>query len=138
MQSEFVTVKRFAELAGVSTQAVYKKINSDLQGFVRLDGSKKTVDTAALRYFGQQDVQQVYQSDPGVTREMFEFIKLQAELAEQKVFIRDEQINRLLEQLKWQAEMNTRLQEEKRLLLEEPAPIPGLKKPFIEKLMFWK
>ena len=138
MQPEFVSVKQLAELAGVSTQAVYSRINSDLQGFVRLDGSKKTVDTAALRYFGQQEVQVVSNQDPEITREMFDLLNLQLQVVNQKVFIRDEQINRLLEQLKWQSEMNVQLQEEKRLLLEEPPPTPEPNKSLIEKLMFWK
>ena len=125
MQSEFVTVKRLAELAGVSTQAVYARINSDLQGFVRLDGSKKTVDTAALRYFGQQGVQAELPAEPGIGREMYSLLNMQLTLVNQKVFIRDEQINRLLEQLKMQSEMVVQLQEEKRLLLEEPQPPPA-------------
>lgn len=131
MQSEFVTVKRFAELAGVSTQAVYKKINSDLQGFVRIDGSMKTVDTAALRYFGQQEVQVVSNQDPEITREMFDLLNLQLQVVNQKVFIRDEQINRLLEQLKMQSEIAISAQHREQLALVElemvkqlPAPEP--------------
>lgn len=143
MQSEFVSVKRMAELAGVTTQAVYRRINSDLQGFVRLDGSKKTIDTAALRYFGQQEEQAVAQVDPEINREMFELLKLQLEVVNQKVFIRDEQINRLLEQLKWQSEMNVKLQEEKQLAIAEmeevkhiPEPQPS--KDSVPRWMFWK
>ena len=131
MQSEFVRVKQLAELAGVSTQAVYFRINSDLQGFVRLDGSKKTVDTAALRYFGQQEVQVVSNQDPEITREMFDLLNLQLQVVNQKVFIRDDQINRLLEQLKMQSELAISAQHREQLALVEletvkqlPAPEP--------------
>ena len=131
MQDEFVTVKQFAKLANVSTQAVYARINSDLQGFVRLDGSKKTVDTAALRYFGQQEVQVVSNQDPEITREMFDLLNLQLQVVNQKVFIRDDQINRLLEQLKMQSELAISAQHREQLALVEletvkqlPAPEP--------------
>ena len=131
MQDEFVTVKRFAERANVSTQAVYARINSDLQGFVRLDGSKKTVDTAALRYFGQQEVQAELPAEPGIDREMYSLLNMQLTLVNQKVFIRDEQINRLLEQLKMQSELAISAQHREQLALAEletvkqlPAPEP--------------
>jgi len=140
MQSEFVSVKRMAELAGVTTQAVYRRINSDLQGFVRLDGSKKTIDTAALRYFGQQDQQQIVQAEPEISREMFDLLKEQLQVVNQKVFIRDEQINRLLDQLKWQSEVNVKLQEEKQLVITELEEVKRLPEPqppksFIQRMI---
>lgn len=142
-QSEFVTVKRFAELAGVSTQAVYKRINSDLQQFVRIDGTTKTVDTKALRYFGPQDIQEIVNQEQAITRDMFDFLKQQLEVVNKKVFIQDEQIALLLEQLKLQTEISAKLQEEKQILtgelqeqklLAESAPTDQAKRWW----QFWK
>lgn len=51
MQQEYATVKRFAELAGVTTQYIYKRMKTDLQPYIKLDGNKKTIDTRALALF---------------------------------------------------------------------------------------
>lgn len=50
-----ITVKEFARAAGVSTQAVYSRLQSDLQQFARVENGKKTIDSAALELFKKQE-----------------------------------------------------------------------------------
>lgn len=49
-----MTVKEFAKAAGVSTQAVYNRLQSDLQPFANVENGKKTIDSAALELYGKQ------------------------------------------------------------------------------------
>lgn len=49
---EYIPIPAFAERAGVSRQAVYKRIDKDLQTFVKLVDGKKLIDTNALTLFG--------------------------------------------------------------------------------------
>ena len=122
MQPTYLTVKEFSEQAGVSTQAVYKRIPTDLQKYIKLDGNKKTIDSAALRMFGTQEPEILQPVEINQNAERIEFLELQ-------LTTRDEQISRLLEHIRSQDErlkestqLATQLQEEKRLLLEEPEP----------------
>ena len=57
--SEYISIKEFAERAGVSRQAVYSRIDKDLSSFVKVDNGKKTIDSAALRLFSVKSVNQV-------------------------------------------------------------------------------
>lgn len=48
---DYITVKDFANLAGVSTQAIYQRIDKDLKGFVKVENGKKLILMAALEFF---------------------------------------------------------------------------------------
>lgn len=48
---EYLTVAEFAAAAGVSTQAVYKRLPT-IAEFVNTQGNKKTISTEALQFFG--------------------------------------------------------------------------------------
>jgi predicted DNA-binding protein YlxM (UPF0122 family) len=46
--AEYVTISEFAKMAGVSRQAVYKRIDKDLKGYIIKDGNKLKISTDAL------------------------------------------------------------------------------------------
>jgi chromosome segregation ATPase len=48
---EYISVADFAEAAGVTPQAVYKRIKGDLATFVKVEGNTKTISTEALQFF---------------------------------------------------------------------------------------
>lgn len=48
---DYITVKDFANLAGVSTQAIYQRIDKDLKGFVKVENGKKLILITALEFF---------------------------------------------------------------------------------------
>ncbi len=50
-ESEFISVQKFAELAGVSRQTVYKRLSTDLQKYVKFVNRKKAISTKALKIF---------------------------------------------------------------------------------------
>ena len=84
--AEQISIKEFAERAGVSTQAIYQRINKDLSPFLQVANGKKTLDSAALRLFSDKPLKQVdcTSASKALQDEItLELIKtLQAQLAE--------------------------------------------------------
>ena len=103
-----MTVKELAEAAGVSTQAIYKRLRTDLQPFVKDDNGKRMIDSSALdRLSGnraQQDTE-VTNRDALVTnvandqKHEIELLKLRLKNAEDLLIERDRLIEALREQL---------------------------------------
>ena len=58
MKKEFYTVAEFAELCGVSKQAVYKRLNNSLKEFTRVENGQKVIAAAAFPLFKGQEVKQ--------------------------------------------------------------------------------
>lgn len=56
---ELLTIKEFAERAGVSTQAIYQRTAKDLKPFVQLAQGKKRLDSEALKLFSASESKQV-------------------------------------------------------------------------------
>ena len=54
--NEYLSVKEFAKRAGVSTQAIYQRIEKDLGAFVQEKNGKKTISDAALKLFSDKPV----------------------------------------------------------------------------------
>ncbi len=50
-ENEYVSIAKFAEMAGITKQAVYQRLNKDLSTYVKVDGKVKMVSTAALSLF---------------------------------------------------------------------------------------
>lgn len=48
---EYINIAKFAEMAGVTKQAVYQRLNKDLLNYVKVDGKIKMISTAALPLF---------------------------------------------------------------------------------------
>lgn len=60
--SEYVSVKEFAEMAGISKQAVYSQLDTRLNKYVVQVGKVKKIDKAALlEFYPNQSVNQVEQ-----------------------------------------------------------------------------
>jgi len=56
---EYLTIKEFSEVTGISTQAVYKRLQTDLQPFCKLIDNKKMLSFNALQLFNILDFQPV-------------------------------------------------------------------------------
>ena len=52
-ESDYVTIKNFSEMAGVSTQRIYQMINQELKDFCKVFGKVKKIDIKALKLFGK-------------------------------------------------------------------------------------
>lgn len=51
--SNYISVKEFASMAGVSTQAIYQRIAKDLQSYCKEVDGKKQIDIAGLELFSE-------------------------------------------------------------------------------------
>lgn len=54
-QKEFLTIKEFAEVAGVSSQSVYKRLNSTLKPYLSIKNGKKYLNIKALDFYNNTD-----------------------------------------------------------------------------------
>lgn len=54
-QAVWLTVKQFADAAGVSTQRIYQRLAKDLQSYCKEEKGTKYLDSAALALFGEQE-----------------------------------------------------------------------------------
>lgn len=52
-ESNYVTIKEFSKMAGVSTQRIYQMISNDLKDFCKVFGKVKKIDIKALKLFGK-------------------------------------------------------------------------------------
>lgn len=110
-QAELLTVQEFAEKAGVSVQAVYKRLNNSLNPYIQLvDGRKMLKSSALYEVYGveiEQPIQPSIQLQLNGDTDMSEvhFLRrqveqLQAELAQERRHSREmsEQLARLADQ----------------------------------------
>lgn len=56
MKDEYLTIAEFAKQAGVTRQAVYKRLSADLFEFTKVDNGTKLINSRALRLFGVEPV----------------------------------------------------------------------------------
>ena len=93
MEQTFLSIKDFAARAGVSAQAIYKRLNTPvdaLAAWLKIDGKRKMLDIQALSLF--QSTQVDNQVEQPVDNRLIEM--LQAELA-----AKNAQIERLQDQV---------------------------------------
>lgn len=64
--SVYYSVPEFAELAGVSKQAVYERIRRDLSGYTKKEGGRTLISGEALAYVGVKDIGKVDQEESKV------------------------------------------------------------------------
>lgn len=50
---DYLTIKEFSEMAGVSTQRVYQMVNQELKDFCRVFGKVKKINIQALKFLGK-------------------------------------------------------------------------------------
>ena len=61
--SAYYSVPEFAELAGVSKQAVYERIRRDLSGYTKKEGGRTLISGEALAFVGVKDIGKVDQGE---------------------------------------------------------------------------
>lgn len=131
---KFIPIKEFAELAGVSTQSIYKRIkkaDNPIQPFIKQEGNQFTIDKVALQVLYKVEVEETTnQQGFKVENPLLEAQEKDGEKkenAEEKENASLKVINILQEQLEAQrkdiesknnliAELNNRLAESQRML----------------------
>ena len=110
MEQEYLTIKEFAERAGVTPQAIYKRLGN-MQDYIRMDGKKKRISADALNLFTNVEKTVEKQEDTATV----ELLKKTIDMLEKQLEIKDSQINELNDRLK---ETSRRL-EESHILIDQ-------------------
>lgn len=115
MNGELLTIKEVAQRAGVSTQAIYQRLDKDLKPFLQVQDGKKYLEAGALELFNKAPLQETLQEvDKGLQSGLQELVEALKEQLAQK----DKQIEALQGELKEQ-NAHVRAQSEKLVLLVE-------------------
>lgn len=120
-ENRLLTVKEFAEIAGVSVQSVYKRLNNQLSTFVKLVENKKMLEYKALKdIYGidikpklnevEQPIQPFIQ--PSLMEKTINLLEKQNEQLSKELEIKNKQIEELNNRL---AECQTLLNQQQQL-----------------------
>ena len=107
---QYLTVKQFAEQAGVSTQRIYQLLTKSLQPFCKSEGGVKYISIEGLSAFNKEHLQEVAKDLPSNLQPLAkefkesetsenEFLKETIETLRQQLAVKDEQIAAKDEQL---------------------------------------
>lgn len=129
MGKEYLTIAEYAEIKGISKQAVYKQLNNKLKDYVEIVENKKRLKISILEENIQPHSTKVEQPIQPISTEVEQPIQpfLEAQIKE-----KDKTIDSLLRQIEALQEQNTRLTEllhnsqvllavEKQALIQEQA-----------------
>lgn len=106
MEQQYLTVKQFAERAGVSTQRIYQLLTKSLQEFTKVENGTKYISIEGLRVFDkeplqevakdlQSDLQEVATSETELLRETIETLRQQLTVKDEQLAAKDKQIGDL-------------------------------------------
>ena len=93
--SEYISILEFAKRAGVSHQAIYKRLDKDLQPFAKVENRKKVINTKALELFE-------YEKPPpdATSVATVRILEKTVEMLQNELEIKNKQIEELNERLK--------------------------------------
>lgn len=102
-EKDFLTVKEFAERAGISTQRVYQLLAKDLQSYCKVIGNTKYINISALERFTAKPICEDLPSDlQALTKSLqdqIDTLQKHNDLLTQQLEVKDKQINTLTESL---------------------------------------
>jgi len=109
--NEYISIKEFATRAGVSTQAIYQRLDKDLQHFLKLIDKRKMLDIDGLRLFldadGCKEVDKQLTSDlQAVDKRLVDVLQETLKTLSAQLEAKDKQIANLNERLKEAQELN--------------------------------
>lgn len=76
---DYLTVLEFAAAAGITKQAVYKRIKQDLAPYVKEQDGKKTISKEALKLFAKEEPAEAAQGQTEATSLLLDRIEEQAD-----------------------------------------------------------
>lgn len=92
MSDEYISIKEFAELAGISVQAVYKRLNNQLNSYVKLVENRKMLKKSALYEVYGIEVEQPIQPKHSTKVETVKLLQKTVDLLENELKIKNQQI----------------------------------------------
>ena len=88
--NEYIPIKEFADKVGVSTQAIYQRIEKDLQSYLKIENGKKTLSIRALELFNTRPVEKEVDNELYKTlQETLKSFKEQLEAKDQQLKAKD-------------------------------------------------
>ena len=94
---QYLTVKQFADQAGVSTQRIYQLLTKSLQPFCKCDGGIKYLSVEGLRLFNKENLQEIANEKTsdlqGVANFENELLKETIAALKQQLTVKDEQLS---------------------------------------------
>ena len=103
--ASYISIAEFADRAGVTKQAIYKRIKADLAPYVKERDGKKTISEAALTLFQQDQIAADSKQHDAPAGHLLERISEQADTIEEQ----RKEIEYLRELLKSADERNSNL-----------------------------
>ena len=106
MEQQYLTVKQFAERAGVSTQRIYQLLTKSLQEFTKTEHGKKYIAIEGLRLFEKEPLQNVAKglqsnlqhfarAETEILMETVEVLRRQLAIKDEQLAAKDKQIGNL-------------------------------------------
>lgn len=93
---KYLTVKQFADQAGVSTQRIYQLLAKSLQPFCKSENGIKYLSVEGLKVFDKEDLQGVAKDLPrdlqGVAKSENELLRETIEALKQQLTVKDDQL----------------------------------------------
>ena len=121
---EYLTVKEFAEEVGITTQAVYKQLNNQLQGRFKKDGKKTLIEKSAISMFQKKNDQPV---DNQLQTELYNQLRNQLQEKDAQIALlhrlldQEQQLNLVANKRVMESENRTKLLEDQTKELEVEA-----------------
>lgn len=105
-EQKYLTVKQFAEQAGVSTQRIYQLLTKSLQEFCKVENGTKYISVEGLRVFDKEPMQEVAKDlqsslqdiaspETELLRETIETLRQQLTVKDEQLAAKDKQIGDL-------------------------------------------
>lgn len=132
---DYLTIKEFANEAGVSVQAVYQRLNKDLKPFLKVFKGKKTLNIKGLELFSGN------KNFKAVEQDFKDDFKATLNSLNKQLNVKDQQIQELNNRLAHALQLNEnnqillKAEQEKRLLIEVELEEQEKSK---KKWKFWK
>ena len=133
MKDEYLTIAEFAKQAGVTKQAIYKRLNNDLSTFSTVVDGQKCINSKALSLFGVQPVEK----DASTTiidlvahlQKQHDTLSHLVDVLEGELATKDEQIKSLSQSLDQEQQLHAMIQRTHAHALlngsrQDPAPSP--------------
>ena len=106
MNNEYISIAEFAKRAGVSVQAIYKRLDKDFQPWLKVESGKKYLNIKALSVFKNEKTSTEVESMDALKKaldlmsDQNETLKAELAIKNEQIKSRDSQIEALSERLK--------------------------------------
>ena len=110
LDQDVLTIKEFASLANVSSQALYQRLNKSLQEYVVVIDNKKYLKREALRLFEREEAKEECKTakaeDSSLDKDLLKTLQATIDILQGQLKAKDEQISELNARLKEALELN--------------------------------